>query len=434
MKSLSSFISEGSLDLPEINKYDWRINLFLKKYNDGEPFELTDGSSGMIAKSPELEAVIKAGKQPRGFKFKLTDGREIAFKNLQKTKEFGGGTAGSGGGAAQTAAAESAQCLYAQCLWDNPNTLWSEVELKAAYAKIDVDTPFKDIMNLPEEWRVSSILGARILKRGIGRRTYKWYRGTGIQSYMEEKFKTLNAGAGRPFNNINKWTPADIWVVATDSAVYDWDSCETLSSLNQMLLKAYAARDVMGISLKKIEGRARVVQVNYKKPLKSPVFRNVTFGKRTYWKAKDGYIQFNGGEIQFRTFPTFQGEIGSGNKAKHGKVSGGAGSKSLMGQMMVQAGATPIEDQKALVRMFRSQKDQFMQKWYDAYTKSPNPPMTFDEFIKEVGNKDDNWCVSKYLVTTLFNNIKGKEQAFLNLMFRYASSASPDSAVHLKVK
>ena len=433
MKSLVSFISEGSLELPEINKYDWRIKLFMQKYSNGDPFELTDGSFGMIAKNAELEAVIKAGKQPRGFTFKLTDGREIGFKNLQKTKEFGGGTSGSGAGAEQTAAQESAQCLYAQCLWDNPNTLWSENELKAAYTKIDVDTPFDDIMNLPEEWRVSSILGAKILKRGIGRRTYKWYRGTGIQTFMEEKFKKLNKDAGRPFNNINKWTPADIWVVATDSAVYDWDSCESLTALNRMLLEAYAARDVMGISLKKIVGRAKIVQVNYKKPFTSPKFTNVTFGKRDYWKAKDGYLNFRGGEIQFRTFPTFQAEI-VGGKAKHGKVSGGAGSASLMGKMMIEAGATSIEDQKTLVAMFRRDRDKFMAKWYEAYNKSPNTAMKYDEFLKAAEGKDDNWCVSKYLVTTLFNNIKGKEQTFLTMMFRYASSASPDSAVHLKVK
>tara|TARA_X000001316_G_C921995_1_gene36705 strand:+ start:1266 stop:2567 length:1302 start_codon:yes stop_codon:yes gene_type:complete len=433
MKSLVSFLSEGSLTLGEINKYDWRIKLFMQKYNNGDPFELTDGSSGMIAKNSELEAVIKAGKQPRGFKFSLTTGREIGFNDILKSKEFGGGTSGSGAGAAQTAAAESAQCVYAQCLWDNPKTIWTEAELKAAYTKVEVDTPFDDIMNLSEEWRVSSILGAKILKRGIGRRTYKWYRGTGVQSDMEERFKTLNTAAGRPFNNINKWTPADIWVQATDSAVYDWDSCKTLSSLNQMLLKAYAARDVMGISLKKIVGKAKIVQVNYKKPFKSPVFTNVSFGKRDYWKAKDGYLNFKGGEIQFRTFPTFQAEI-IGGKAKHGKVSGGSGNASLMGKMMIEAGANSIEDQKTLVAMFRRDRDKFMAKWYEAYNKSPNKAMKNDEFLKAAEGKDDNWCVSKYLVTTLFNNIKGKEQAFLSLMFRYASSASPDSAVHLKVK
>ena len=434
MQRFKNFLLEGSLAIGEINKYDWRIKLFLKKYNDGEPFELTDGTSGMIAKSDELVKIIKSGKAPRGYKIKLTDGREISFKQLQKTAEFGGGSRGSGGGAEQTAAAESAQCVYAQCIWDDPNTLWSENELRAAYRKVNVDTPFDAIMGLPEEWRVSSILGARVLKRGIGRRKYKWYRGIGLQSEMEERFKKLNKLAGRPFNNINKWTPADIWVEAEDSATYDWDSCESLDALNKMLRTAYSARDVMGISLKKITGkRAKVVQVNYKKPFKPPKFKNVTYGKRQYWKAKDGYINFNGGEIQFRTFPTFQAEV-IGRSAKHGKVSGGAGATSLMGQMMKQAGATPIEDQKTLVAMFRRDNKAFMQKWYAAYQQSPNPSMTYDEFIDAAKGKDDNWAVSKYLVTTLFHNIKGKEQAFLSLMFRYASSASPNSAVHLKVK
>ena len=434
MQRFKNFLFEGSLTIGEINKYDWRIKLFLKKYNDGEPFELTDGTSGMIAKSDELEKIIKAGKSPRGYKFKLTNGREISFNQMQKTVEFGGGSRGSGGGAAQTAAAESAQCVYAQCIWDNPNTLWSEDELKVAYGKVNVDTPFDAIMGLPEEWRVSSILGSRILKRGIGRRRYKWYRGLGIQSEMEERFKKLNIAAGRPFNNVNKWTPADIWVQAEDSAFYDWDKCESLDALNKMLMTAYAARDVMGISLKKITGkRAKVVQVNYKKPFKAPKFKNVTYGKRGYWKAKDGYINFNGGEIQFRTFPTFQAEI-IGKSAKHGKVSGGAGERGMMGQMMKQAGATPLEDQKTLVTMFRRDNKAFMQKWYAAYEQSPNSSMTYDEFIDAAKGKDDNWAVSKYLVTTIFHNIKGKEQAFLSLMFRYATSASPNSAVHLKVK
>ena len=152
MQRFKNFLLEGSLAIGEINKYDWRIKLFLKKYNDGEPFELTDGTSGMIAKSDELVKIIKSGKAPRGYKIKLTDGREISFKQLQKTAEFGGGSRGSGGGAEQTAAAESAQCVYAQCIWDDPNTLWSENELRAAYRKVNVDTPFDAIMGLPEDF------------------------------------------------------------------------------------------------------------------------------------------------------------------------------------------------------------------------------------------------------------------------------------------
>ena len=428
------FLREGALSLPEIQKYDWRIKLFLKKYQNGESFETNDGSNVVIEKNPEVEKAIKSGKQERGFKFKTKDGKEIGFNNLKKTVEFGGGTSGSGVGAKQTAAAESAQCVYAQCIWDNPNTLWSVDELKAAHAKVNVDTSFEDIMALPEVWRVSSIRGAEILKRALGRKKYKWYRGEGIQKYMEKRFKELNNASGRPFNDVNKWSPADIWIEAVDSQKYDWESAESITSLNNMLLQAYANRDVMGISLKKITGKkAKVVQVNYKKPFKEPKFKSLSFGKRDYWKAKDGYIMFQEGEIQFRTFPTFQAEI-IGKAAKHGKVSGGQGASSPMGKVMKLAGAKPLEDQKQLVQMFRKNKDGFMKKWYDEYNKSPNAKLTLDKFKELAKNKDDNWAVSKYLVTSIFNSLKGKEQKFLTLMFRFASSQSANSAVHLKVK
>lgn len=428
------FLREGALSLPEIQKYDWRIKLFLKKYQGGESFETNDGSNVVIAKNPEVEKAVKSGKQERGFKFKTKDGKEIGFNSLKKSVEFGGGTSGSGGGAKQTAAAESAQCVYAQCIWDNPNTLWTKEELKAAHSKVNVDTSFEDIMSLPEEWRVSSILGAEILKRSLGKRKYKWYRGEGLQKYMEKRFKELNGASGRPFNDVNKWSPADIWVEAVDSQKYDWESAESITSLNNMLLQAYANRDVMGISLKKITGKkAKVFQVNYKKPFKEPKFKSLSFGKRDYWKAKDGYIMFQEGEIQFRTFPTFQAEI-IGKAAKHGKVSGGAGASSPMGKVMKLAGTKPLEDQKQLVQMFRKNKNGFMKKWYDEYNKSPNAKLTFDKFVQLAKNKDDNWAVSKYLVTSMFNNIKGKEQRLLTLMFRFASSQSANSAVHLKVK
>ena len=42
------FLREGALSLPEIQKYDWRIKLFLKKYQNGESFETNDGSNVVI--------------------------------------------------------------------------------------------------------------------------------------------------------------------------------------------------------------------------------------------------------------------------------------------------------------------------------------------------------------------------------------------------
>ena len=59
--------------------------------------------------------------------------------------------------------------------------------------------------------------------------------------------------------------------------------------------------------------------------------------------------------------------------------------------------------------------------------------MPIEEFMKNYDRKDTNYIESKYLVTLMFNNLKGRENKFLNLAFRYAKSMSPTSSVHLKV-
>jgi len=434
MLKFSSFLSEGNLGSGEIQKYDWRIELFLKKLKQGLPFETVDGKMVTLQyPNDDLEKYVKKGGAPRGYKFATTDGQELSFTKLQKTKEFGGGTSGSGAGSDNTTTTESAQCVYAQCIWDNPTTDFNQEEITAAYQKCQVNAPLKDILNMPEDWVDSSQKSAKLLYRGLKKKNYTWYRGMGIQSEMEEMFKVLNR-AEKKFNNINKWSPADIWIVAegvTDT-MYDWKNARSLQYLNNELRKAYAERDIMGISLKKVEGRARLVQVNYKKPYKPAKFKSVSFGKRDFWKSKDGYIFYDGGEVQFRTFPTFQCEI-IGKTAKHGKVSGGDGPKSMMGMMMTQVGATALPVQKDIIDMYRNRYDEFVNAFFGEYQKAGQKD-DFDTFKINLKTKDDNWSVSKYLATLVFNNVKGKESAFINAMLRYAKSESAESAVHLKVK
>ena len=152
---------------------------------------------------------------------------------------------------------------------------------------------------------------------------------------------------------------------------------------NELLLKAYTNRDIIGVSLKKTS-RANFSQQNWKKPFKEPKFTKTTLGKRDFFKSKDGYLFWTEGEIQFRTFPAFQGEI-IGKSAKHGKISGDSG---------------------------------------------PSGPI---KFTKKFKGKNSGYLESKYLVTLMFNELKGREQMFLSLAYRYAKSISATSSVHLKV-
>ena len=421
-------IAEGAaLTFGEIQKYDWRIAKVIDKMKRGEPFDTKKGAK-IILYSADVERALKTNnKKFARARLKTADGAEISFGDIIKTKEFGGGTSGSGGGSDNTTATESAQCVYAQAIWDNPRTTFSPSELAKAYRKCDVDATTDQILNIGDDWVQSSIMGAKLLKRVLGGKQYTWHRGSSWVTAMDSRFKRLNK-KDRFFTNLNKWTPADIWIVASGAdSKYDFDSAESLVDLNNMLLQAYAARDVLGISLKKIGNRPKIVQVNYKKPFKAPVFSKVTYGKKGYWNAKDGYIMYNDGEIQFRTYPEFQCEI-IGRTAKHGKVSFGP-----MQSLLRQNSIPQMEDRNDIRREWRQDPGSVIGKWYGLYGKTNNPMMTLEEFTAEANQKDDNWVTSKYLVTKLFLNIKGKEQAFLEDLYRYAKSQSITSAVHLKL-
>jgi hypothetical protein len=425
-------LSESVLSFAEIIRPDreYRADLFIKKMKMGEPFELTSGDKVVIQYSADIEKAIRTGNK-KGLSTKplvTADGEEFGFGKLKKSQEFGGGTRGSGGGADQTRATESAQCVYAQVIWDNPNTKFSPDDLKAAYAKVNSDAKIDEILLSDDGWIASSINGARLLHKALKRKEYTWHRGSSWVDALENKFKELNRQE-KIFKNVNKWTPADIWAVARGAEnKYNILNASSISELNKELLKAYAERDIIGISLKKIGKKPKLVQVNYKKPFKAPKFTTKTYGKREFFAAKDGYLYFAGkGQIQFRTFPTFQCEIVA-TKAKHGKVSYGG-----ISEAMKLAVGRPLTDKKVIERLFKSSPDKFYTQFYQNYSMSNNPKMTKEQFIKKLEGKQVDWLMSKYMVTELFTAIEGREQQVIEYLYRIAKSQTKDSAVHLKV-
>jgi hypothetical protein len=425
-------LSESVLSFAEIIRPDreYRADLFIKKMKMGEPFELTSGDKVVIQYSADIEKAIRTGNK-KGLSTKplvTADGEEFGFGKLKKSQEFGGGTRGSGGGADQTRATESAQCVYAQVIWDNPNTKFSPDDLKAAYAKVNSDAKIDEILLSDDGWIASSINGARLLHKALKRKEYTWHRGSSWVDALENKFKELNRQE-KIFKNVNKWTPADIWAVARGAEnEYNILNASSISELNKELLKAYAERDIIGISLKKIGKKPKLVQVNYKKPFKAPKFTTKTYGKREFFAAKDGYLYFAGkGQIQFRTFPTFQCEIVA-TKAKHGKVSYGG-----ISEAMKLAVGRPLTDKKVIERLFKSSPDKFYTQFYQNYSMSNNPKMTKEQFIKKLEGKQVDWLMSKYMVTELFTAIEGREQQVIEYLYRIAKSQTKDSAVHLKV-
>jgi hypothetical protein len=361
--------------------------------------------------------------------FTASNGKSLRITQIEKTAEFGGGS-GSGGGSSGTRAAESAQCVYCQAIWNNPKTDFNMLELQAAYAQVKVDASWEEIQNLSDDWVVSSISVAKGLYRALSKNQYSFHRGSEFVDMIEGLFK--NSGQTY-FTNVNKWTPADIWMVQdTKLSNYDFNGNPSLPYINQELMKAYAARDILGVSLKKTT-KVKFRQVNYKKPFKAPIYTKKSLGKRNFFAAKDGYLFGRGGlEMQFRTFPAFQAEI-IGGKAKHGKLSGDSGITSPIGVVLKASGVNEFPTRTEITNMIKRENDKFFEMFYAEYLLAgEDSTVTLDDFKKTLGKKDSNWLESKYLVTFMFNKLKGREQKFLELSYRYAKSESEDSCVHLK--
>ena len=436
VQSLYSELTEANLKKADIAKRDNKAvlqgiidsNTEIPTDEGKVSIKWIDNALKVAFDNDDFDTAFPSGKAS----FTASNGKTLRITQIEKTAEFGGGK-GSGGGSSGTRAAESAQCVYCQAIWNNPKTDFNMLELQAAYAQVKVDASWEEIQNLSDDWVISSISVAKGLYKALGRNTYSFHRGSEFVDMIENLFK--NSGQDY-FTNVNKWTPADIWMVQdTKLSNYDFggnSGSPALPYINQELLKAYAARDIIGVSLKKTT-KVKFKQINYKKPFKAPRYTKKTLGKKNFFAAKDGYIFGAGGlEMQFRTFPAFQAEI-IGGKAKHGKLSGDSGITSPIGKVLKAVGVRDFPTRTEVTNMITREKDKFFEMLYAEYLNAgEDSKVTLDDMKKKLGNKDNNWLESKYLVTFMFNRLQGKEQKFLELAYRYAKSESEDSCVHLK--
>ena len=433
LDKIQHFVSEATMSIAQLEKRD-NVSILKDLIDNKKPIDTKIGSRVISWINPQNKVAYDNGNLqkafPRGAVVFVTDKNEkLKLSEIEKTDIFGGGK-GSGAGSSGTRAAESAQCVYCQAIWNNPKTDFNMLELQAAYAQVKVDASWEEIQNLSDDWVVSSISVAKGLYKALGRNTYSFHRGSEFVDMIGNLFK--NSGQTY-FSDINKWTPADIWMVQdTKLSNYDFSASPALPYINQELMKAYAARDIIGVSLKKTT-RVKFKQINYKKPFKSPTYTKKTLGKKNFFAAKDGYLfGANNLEMQFRTFPAFQAEI-IGGKAKHGKLSGDSGINSPIGKVLQGVGIREFPTRTEITNLIKRENDKFFEMLYAEYLNAgEDSKVTLDDMKKKLGKKDSNWLESKYLVTFMFNRLKGKEQKFLELAYRYAKSESEDSCVHLK--
>jgi hypothetical protein len=248
------------------------------------------------------------------------DGKTITTSDLKKTADFGGG-GGMRGGSELTAQAESAQCIANAIRYNSSEDITEESitdeAIQASKSKIAV-TDFESAANLLKTnrgWLISSV--------GIANALAKQYsgpfihnRGSNWVKNLENKVKPLLKEAG--IKDINKWNPADIWMVAPEELEIIWPN--TLGEINALLLEKYNNGTIVGVSLKKADKNVTLKVYNAGSSEDNKY--EITGIEVNPSHAKAYVLLSDGSKIEFRNFNALTGFMGelALKKAAGGKV------------------------------------------------------------------------------------------------------------------
>lgn len=337
-------------------------------------------------------------------------------------------SAGSGAGAYMTAVAECAQCYYCAAAWYGKD--YSPATLRATASYVSADISVEEVIKvLPDHWIVSCRTSAEVLKKKYGKKKYFFHRGSSIVNSIASNFNAVNK-VQKIFSNVNKWSPADIYMFTKDGLGNAKFLFEDINTLNTFMMNMVKKQEIIGVSLKQTKV-AHLSEVNFNDKRPSYKFVSATTGKRGYFESKDVYVLYDDGEIQFRGFPlTWQGEI-KGKTANHGKLSGGP-VKSIVDRYSTEK----LDSQSTVEAGIKGKNKSFYKKFYGYYKSVEGKGAVSEaEFTKIVQAKPLDWQVSKYLGTQLIHilNKSKNRQMIVSGMINYAKSQSDYSAPYVKV-
>ena len=225
---------------------------------------------------------------------------------------------------------ECSQCIYAAISFGLGRKITMEdinpTNISKYSSKFQIDKDIDEIINeLPEVWMTSSVLGANKLYSKFSKvnGTFTFHKGSSLVDTINTLFQTFKKNEGLSLN-INKWNPADFWLVSSEFDITTLTSEKTMEGFNQQIQKQLLTNKLIGISLKQMAGNATLTINNvdrtkkYDKKYDGYVFSN---------KSIDGYIKLSGNsKLQFRAtqgpnnLTGWQGEI-QGGLAAGGKIS-----------------------------------------------------------------------------------------------------------------
>lgn len=449
--SESNSIGEVSLSPTQLEKpypskselsseYKDRGERFLDKISNNSPFTLNDGTQINLDPKATAEAIkILQSKNyktlGKGIKvFIDTEGNAYSLSQFKKTEEFGSGK-GSGGGAAATATQESAQCLANSIAYHiKKGPISSEdlndANMQAASKFVDVTASLDEMKSFLQEksWSATFVNTANALLSKFPNSNFNFHRGSQFVNSIYNAFKIAAKKDGISMQS-NKWNPADIWLV--DPSIESTKFPDNLSELNGLIAELLADNKLLGVSLKKLGGEAKISLYNMStEELEGYTYEGPPVSTN---KSKDAKLKYNGGVIAFRTFnfaTNFAGEI-LGKTASHGKVGTGAINDALK-----LNGLPFLPSTKDVKSSFESNDEALIKDFYKVYNQIVEN-ISESDFMTIFNNKDMDWKVSKYTALKLCSIIESvpteKQNEFISDLIRYASSSTKASSAFVKV-
>jgi|TARA_B100001094_G_C18103069_1_gene756883 hypothetical protein len=357
--------------------------------------------------------------------------------NVQLIYKKKGGAAGSGAGAALTKLTEASQCLYAAIAFglkrEITNADVTEENAEKFSSMYDTDEKLDSMLNnLPDVWIQSCTLGAnKLWKTFKGKGKFVFHRGSKTVDAIENNFKRIKKLEGIRMD-LNKWSPADIYIVDKDFDITCLNEEKTILGLNQCMQERIENNTLIGVSLKKIMGSAKITLKNVFKDMKTTrEYDGYTFSDT----SMDGYLNISGGtKIQFRSFggPTsltgWQGEV-KGAQANQGKISLGPVNMILKNHGL----KTIPTDAARRVKSNDGKVNEEILKGYEKYSK-----MGKERALDTLMKAPQSWLYSKLQVTQLLDIIEGirgdKRNQVIEDLYLYASSQSKYSAAYYKLE
>lgn len=341
---------------------------------------------------------------------------------------------------------------------DEQETL-AGIFISAKLRKPDTEYSFEDLQKYGDTYTMSAYKIAKLYDKAgkgwinsstvIADKLYTLYKGqqfnvhqrsgSKFEANISKAAKVLIKKAGHVMG-LDKWNPADIWLVKKEFEKTDFSQFKTIKELNAWIETHHKKKNVIGVSLKQV-GKTAKTQIFNSGKAAEVRYSSYDVGKKGFPNAINGTIHFNNGSFVLRSFgrpESISAEI-NGAMAQGGKV--GSGPLMNIVKRYNPRFSTPTHQQ--ITRDYKNNPLSVVRKLHN-HMKRFDPTsarkykdhVQFHDFIKKKPN-ELIYVISKLqssdVIAAILQMNKATKDHFVSSVIAYASSSTEISSMFIKV-